>query len=308
MKKILFVLLGFMSMVSLTAQNNITIGIVMPEQEINGIKPDTFKLLQSKLERMLTNSGVSSYGGDFVLYPVVNIVEDNLIEGGIKNFYKVGIELVLNVANVSSHTLFSSESWSLSGVSERVKNDAIKNAFSQLKGSDPRFKSFIDESKRKIVQYYENNKQDILAKATSLASSGEWEQALAFLSSYPSQVNGYAEAQEMMAQIYNKYYLNANAAKILNEAKGAFAVKNYSKAVSLAAQIDKESSYYDEAALLINQVREIVQKEQDEANERTMKALEMASDLEKTRINAAASVARAYYNRRVVNYNTVVVW
>ena len=112
----------------------------------------------------------------------------------------------------------------------------------------------------------------------------------------------------MMAQIYNKYYLNANAAKILNEAKGAFAVKNYSKAVSLAAQIDKESSYYDEAALLINQVREIVQKEQDEANERTMKALEMASDLEKTRINAAASVARAYYNRRVVNYNTVVVW
>lgn len=307
MKKILFLIVVLMLSFSLRAQNEITIGLIMPEEELNGIKPDAYKLLQTKLEKMLTTSGVSSYGGDFVMYPTVNIVEENLIEGGIKNFFKVKIELNLNIVNLSSSTLFSSESWPLTGTAERWRSDAVRNAFTQLKGTDPRFKAFVDVTKKKICEYYETNKAAILSKASTLASTGEYEEALAVLSVYPSQVSGYNEAQELMQKIYLQY-VNANAARIMNEARAAYAIKDYANAVELAAQIPSESSYYKEAKTIIDQIRATVNKEQDEANARAMKALEMAADVEKTRINAAASVARAYYGRTVVNYNVVRIY
>lgn len=304
MSKIILFLFGVLFSLSIKAQNDITIGLVMPEEELDGVKPDAYKLLQSKLEKMLTASGVSAFGGDFVMYPVVNIIEENLIEGGIKNFFKIKIELTLNVANLTSKTLFSSESWPLIGTAERVKSDAVRNAFNQLKGNDPHFKDFVEKTKNKIYEYYESNKNIILAKASSLASSGEYEESIALLVSYPSQVSGFNEAQSLLRKVYLKY-INANGARILNEARATFATKNYEQAVNLAAQIDPESSHYSEAKSLIEQVRSTINKEQAAAHQRAMKALEIAADVEKTRINAAASVARAFYSRRVVHYNMI---
>lgn len=89
MNKILIFLLGIVLSVSVKAQSDLTIGLVMPSEEIDEVKPDAYKLLQSKIEKVLTTSGVATYGGDFVLYPIVTIVDENLIEGGIKNFLKL---------------------------------------------------------------------------------------------------------------------------------------------------------------------------------------------------------------------------
>ena len=59
---------------------------------------------------------------------------------------------------------------------------------------------------------------------------------------------------------------------------------------------------------IIEKVRSTINNEQAAANQRTMKALEIAADVQKSRINAVASVARAYYSRRVVNYNIVRIY
>lgn len=305
MKKFCLTVIMVLSALSSIAQDNITVGLVMPQEELDGIKPDAYKLLQTKLEKMLSTCGVSSFGGDFVMYPTVNIIEENLIEGGIKNFFKVKIELTLNVANLTSKTLFASESWMLSGTSERVKSNAVKNAFTHLNGNDTHFKAFIENTKDRIYNYYVANKNAIFTKAQSLAASGNYEESIAMLSSYPSQVSGYNEAQAQLHKVYLKY-INNNSAKILNEARAAFATKDYNRAVDLAAQIDPESSYYNEAKSILTQVRSTINNEQAEANRRAMKALEMQTDIQKTRINAAASVARAYYNRKIITYNNIV--
>lgn len=307
MKKILLLLFGIVFSLSVQAQSNITIGLVMPSEELNGIKPDAFSLLQSKLDKVLTNSGVATNGGDFVLYPIVNIIEESLIEGGIKNFYKVKIDLTLNVANLSTKTVFSSASWPLVGTSERVKSDAVRNAFSQLKSTGPSFKAFLETTKGKICEYYENNKSAIFTQATALANTGKYDEAMAMLLNYPSQVSGYDESQQLMQKIYLQY-IESNAARILNEARAAYATKDYETAVNLAAQIPSESSHYNEAKSIIDQVRLTINKEQSEKNARIMKSLEIAADVEKTRINAVASVARQYYSRRVVNYNVVRIY
>lgn len=307
MKKFLLLLFGIVFSLSVQAQSNITIGLVMPSEELNGIRPDAFSLLQSKLDKVLTNSGVATNGGDFVLYPVVNVIEESLIEGGIKNFFKVKIDLTLNVANLSTKTVFSSASWTLVGTSERVKSDAVRNAFSQLKSTDPSFKTFLETTKGKICEHYENNKNAIFTQASALANTGKYDEAMAMLLNYPSQVSGYEESQQLMQKIYLQY-IDSNAARILNEARAAYATKDYETAVNLAAQIPSESSSYNDAKSIIDQVRATINKEQAEQNARTMKALEIAADVEKTRINAIASVARQYYSRRVVNYNIVKIY
>lgn len=307
MKKNLLLLFSIVFTLSIQAQSNITIGLVMPSEELNGIRPDAFSLLQSKLDKVLTTSGVATNGGDFVLYPVVNIIEESLIEGGIKNFFKVKIDLTLNVANLTTKTVFSSASWMLVGSSERVKSDAVRNAFSQLKSTDPSFMTFLETTKGKICEYYESNKSAIFTQASSLANTGKYDEAMAMLLNYPSQVSGFEESQQLMQEIYLQY-IESNAARILNEARAAYATKDYETAVNLAAQIPSESSKYDEAKSIINQVRTTINKEQAEENARIMKSLEIAADVEKTRINAIASVARQYYSRRVVNYNVVNIY
>lgn len=305
MNRFFLVIVALIFTISSHAQNNITIGLVMPEEELDGVKPDAYKILGSRLEKMLTASGVSSFGGDFVMYPVVNIIEENLIEGGIKNFFKIKIELTLNVANLSSKTLFASESWTLSGSSERYRSNAVKNAFGNLRGNDPRFMSLVENTKKRISDYYVANKSAILAKASSLSASGEYEEAIALLSNYPSQVSGSNEAQALLHKVYTKY-TNNNASRILNEARAAFATKDYDQAVSLASQIDPESSHYNEAKAIINQVRSTINREEAAEHQREMKALEIQADIQKTKINAEASVARAYYNRKVITYNNIV--
>lgn len=307
MKKALFFILALILSFSAVAEDNLSIGLVLPEEELDGIRPDAYKLLKSKLEKMLTSTGVSSYGGDFVLFPTVNVIEENLIEAGIKNYFKVKIELTLNVINVNSRTLFSSESWPLTGTSERVKSDAVTNAFVQLKGTDPNFKAFIQRTKGKICEYYESNKDAILTHASTLASTGEYEEALALLSSYPSNVSGYNESQLLIRKVYLQY-INSNAARIISEANAAYSTKHYVRAVNLAAQIDPESSHYNEAQAIINKVRKTIEKEDEAERQQAMKALEIAADVEKSRINAVASVARAYYGRKVVNYNSIRVY
>lgn len=307
MRKCFSILVCFLITVSVFSQNDITIGLVMPDAELDGIRPDSYKILRSKLEKMLTSTGVSSFGGDFVMYPVVNIIDEELIEGGIKNFYKVDIELVLNVVNLTSKTLFSSETWPLSGSDEREKRGAVKNAMSQLKSNDPRFKDFIVRTKSKIADYYAENKQSILMQASTMAANGNHEAAIAFLSTYPAQVSGYDEAQSLMKTIYNQY-IESNAASVLSEAHAAYSVKDYEKAVDLASRIVPESSRYKEAQALMDKVRSTIVSEEKEEYRRAQKALDRAADVEKTRINAAVSVAKAYYGRRVVNYNTIRVY
>lgn len=307
MKKIIILLLGILLCLPIMAQSNLSIGLVMPREELDGVKPDAYKLLQTKIEKALTASGVAMHGGDFVMYPIVTVVDENLIEGGIKNFFKVKINLTLKVANLNTKTVFSSESWTLTGTAERIKTDAVRNAFSQFKSSDPNFRAFIEGSQKKICEYYESSKDEIFTKASTLASTGNYDEAIALLSSYPSQVSGYNEAQQLVQKIYLQY-INANAASIMNKARSAYAIKDYEFAVNLAAQIPSNSSHYNEAKTLINQIRSTVEKEHNAANARAMKALELAADVQKTRINAAASVARAYYSRKVVNYNVVKIY
>jgi len=264
--------------------NATTIGLVMPE-EINGISADAFHLLESKLIKNLTNVGVATDAGNFVLFPTIDIIEENLIEAGTRNFHKIKLDLTLKVVNISSKTVFAAESWTLVGSAERNPSAAAKNAFSQMKNADPKFRVFIENTKTKISEYYIQNKKKLFAEADALSTQGDYEQAIAILYSYPAEADGYEEVQEYIRRIFVRY-LDVNGDLILNEARAAYANKNYAKAVEIASQVDPESTKYSAAVAFINQVRAKVDKDEAEAHAREMQKLQLSADVEKQRILA----------------------
>jgi thioredoxin-like negative regulator of GroEL len=163
---------------------------------------------------------------------------------------------------------------------------------------------FVEDSKLKIKKYYAANKGAIISKANKLAATGDYEAAIALLSNYPTQAVGSNEAQITLRKIYSKYQ-SVNSGKILQQARAAFASNDYESAAALASQIGPDSNRYGEAKLLINKIRNTVEKEKNAANNRAMRALQISADVEKNRTNAIASIARAYYGRHIINYNVI---
>ena len=66
----------------------ISVGIVSPEPD-QYIDATAAKAIVTKLQRVLAQNGVADSGSDFVLVPTVTIDEDDLIESGMVNIFKL---------------------------------------------------------------------------------------------------------------------------------------------------------------------------------------------------------------------------
>ena len=136
---------------------DITIGVVVPQTQ-SELDSKSFHLLATRLENVMGTIGISSsVNGGIILYPEVNILSKQLVEGGLRNITIVELELSLFVKQVMTQTLFGSCSKVLKG-SGRIFSDAVCNAFINIKPQDEVYGNFLKQSKEKIVRYYWDNK------------------------------------------------------------------------------------------------------------------------------------------------------
>ena len=116
MRKIVGILLCLFSF-AVYAQHDtdITIGVVVPQTQ-SELDSKSFHLLATRLENVMGTIGISSSVNDgIILYPEVNILSKQLVEGGLRNITIVELELSLFVKQVMTQTLFSSCSKVLKG-------------------------------------------------------------------------------------------------------------------------------------------------------------------------------------------------
>ncbi len=295
MKYLFFCFLSLSSVLFVEAQD-IAIGIVVPEEQ-EGIGKTAFNLLASKLQNLVSEDGISvASESDFVIYPTINIVKKQLVEGGLRSFSVMEIGVTLVIHQVSSQKNFSSTTITLHG-NGRNNTEAAKEAFSKMNASDPILTSFVRKARRSIENYYVRNKVSIMQKANSLAVSKQYDEAFALLSSYPQSISGYAEIQAQICSIYRKYQ-TGQCNQLINAAKAALATQDYEGATKILINIDPESSCNTQATVLLKQIRSdikanITRSERIEQMERNRQA-----SLKKTRINAVKEMVQAYYRRK----------
>jgi hypothetical protein len=127
----------------------------------------------------------------------------------------------------------------------------LNNAISQIGTNDTQWKSFLDNGKVKITQYYEAKCDEILAKGDALIKTEEYEKAIAYLLMTPEEVSScFAKAQAKALEAF-RLLKEKNSAKLLNSAKMAFEKGNYVEAFDLIEKIDPNSISFTPSQNLI---------------------------------------------------------
>lgn len=285
--------------------NDITIGIIVPKQQ-EEIDLNTFRLLATRMSTLMGTNGISSEAnGTFVMYPVVNVIDQKLVKGGLRNIIIVELELSLFIKQVNTGILFGSCSKVLKG-NGRNLSDAIRNAFSKIHVNDNVYSRFLGQTKEKIADYFLTNKDNLLNQARCLATSQQYEHALALLMTFPQNLKGADEVQTVAIDIYRKYQ-NQVCAQLILKAEAAFSLQDYEKAASILATIDTEATCHSDASKLIKKIEETIRKEQKAAEELEEKLLNKRISLEKKRIDAIKEIAITYFgNQPEITYTQIV--
>ncbi len=106
--------------------------------------------------------------------------------------------------------------------------------------------------------------------------------------------------------IYERYQ-NVQCERLIQNAKGCIALKDYSGAAEYLVRIDPESQCKSECTQLLDSIKQQVDKEEAETIERKFRIFDTLADLEKQRISAIRDIAKSYYsNQPAIHYTQIV--
>lgn len=281
------------------------VGVASPTADTSGaLDAAAAKTLITKLQTMLSKNGVAGDGSDFVIVPSIVIAEDDMVESGMVNLYKITGSLNLVLTQLSTGKSFGSAVIPIRGTGRRTKSAAVKSAMGGIRVDNPSIISFLDEAKSKVFDYYTANMSSIIAKAQNATRQGNYDEALAILSSFPE---GMPDEDRINSEIDKafKAYMDDNCNAALLQAKSALSQKDYSRANYILSTIDPKSSCYPEALKVIQSISEEVRATEAKDRVDMIRRENNAVALRKASINAARDVAKSYYQRTYPNYTIV---
>jgi hypothetical protein len=312
MKNIYFIIIFSLFSFVLKAQTSnelgkISLSVIMPEY-IENLNDSQLSKLDTKISQIVTVSGLSDsgYNNNFVIYPKFAVNETNVVEGGMQNTTIVSVELSLFVKQVDNNILFSTISKIIKG-SGSSKELAITNAITKITSKDADYKSFIDKSKTKIIQYYETKCTDIIRKSDGFVKTQQFEEALGLLMSVPDAVSCYTQVQAKAIEAYNGFQ-KKNCTKKIQLAQNKIATNDYVETLNILSEIDPASPCFKESQNMANSIKSKVNAEETKQWNFQMKQYNDAISLEKQRVIAIKDIAVSYYKSQStdINYNLIV--
>ncbi|MEN9907595.1 MAG: hypothetical protein RLZZ540_736 [Bacteroidota bacterium] len=311
MKHIYFIITGLLfTLISKGQSNNeigkISLSVIMPQQ-IENLNDTQLSKLDTKISQIVTTSGLSdsNYNNNFVIYPKLAVNETNVVEGGMQNITIVSIELSLFVKQVDTNILFSTINKTIKG-SGSSKELAITNAISKIVTNDSDYKTFIEKSKTKIIQYYESKCSDIIRKSDGFVKTQQFEEALGLLMSVPDAVSCYNQVQVKAIEAY-KGFQKKNCTKQMQLAKNTLATNDYAGTLNVLSEVDPASPCFKESQDIAKTIENKVSTEEKKQWDFQMKQYNDAVSLEKQRINAIKDIAVSYYKSQTINVNHVSI-
>lgn len=286
----------------------LNISLVMPQAgDIPTLSTGHLSKVETKILAILANNGIASQNGGngIVLYPKLDIYDDQDINTGMQNMKVVRLTLTLFVKQADENVLFTSESRSLSG-SGKTKEQALNMAINSINSQDVKWANFIKATRVKVVQYYQKMCTTIITQADQLSQTGQKEKALSLLMNVPIEVSCYNEVKTKSLDIYKKH-INRQCAQELQLAKSRIAGGDYGMALNIIGRIDPESSCFSEAVSTMNGVTTKVDEELRRRWEWMKEAYKNQVELEKLRINAIKDISVGYWQSKQRTYNYLVL-
>ncbi len=318
MKKITLIIGLFLLNFVLFAQNNqgkaadavrIALASVISDQ-IEGLTPSAQSNLQNKLNQIATKNGMggSSLINRFIITANVVVLTKD-ITATAPPLQAYTLEVTLYIGDGIEGTLFSSTSVTLKGVGE-TETKAYMAALKNLKVDDPKYQSFIEQGKNKIIAYYNSKCDFILKEAEMLAGQNEFDAAISKLVGIPEVCKEcYDKALTAVQPIYQKK-IDRECKIKLQEAQGIWNagqdMTSAENAGAILSTIEPDASCFSEVQALNKKIADKIKQIDDREWKYILKEQAQKSE----RIEAYRAIGVAYGNNqpKTVTYNTRGWW
>ena len=173
--------------------------------ENTSIPDESKSALINKLNQITTNNGVggSEANPRFIISVSLNIGTKDIIAGPPQMIAQ-NINLTLFVGDIINNTVFSSLTIGIKGVGTN-ENKALIDAFKNLNPKNKEIQSFLEEGKKKIIEYYTTNCDFIIKESQTLVKLGEYDEAIYRLSIVPDVCHDcYFQCLDTLESIYQQ--------------------------------------------------------------------------------------------------------
>lgn len=254
--------------------------------------------LSNRIDRILSSYGYGSVSTAerVVLSVAIDIVENNVTPTNPPRVSKK-VELTLKMGDVIDNKVFGATSVMLSGIGSN-DNKAFISSFSTLKPENKNIKKFFADIDDAIAGYYAENKQVILNKARSIALTGNFDEAIAYLVTVPPvNADCYSACQDQAIAYYTEK-VNQSSQAAYNNARAAWTSEKdsigASKALSYLKQVDPASDVYPEALSLWDTISDKLDKDDLEAKEHARQVYEDKVQFRNSILDAVKSIGVAF--------------
>ncbi len=264
MKKIIITCALFLSFNIIYAQNNqgktddagrIALATVI-SNDIDGLNPSAQSFLKSKLNRITSNYGMggSVMSERFIITANVQIISKD-ITSTAPPMQVYTLEVGFFIGDGIDGKLFASTSKTFKGVGE-TETKAYRAALKNIKTTDPVFKSFIEEGKYKIIEYYNSQCDFILKEALTMAEAKEYDIAMYKLAEVPKVCKEcFEKCQDALVYVFNLKIENECQERIA-KSKSFIANDDYESAAIELSMITPDINCYPDVQVILQEIKD----------------------------------------------------
>ena len=233
--------------------SRVSISAVQPTYE--NIPEEASSNLETRMQRLLSNCGLSNSGIDrFIMTARIDVNKRDINTAGM---IVQRMDITFVIGDLIEEKVYGMYTLTSMGIGETETKSFI-NAFQAVKPNNQALLSFINQTKEDIITFYTNNCSFVIEAAERMASSQQYDEAIKSLISVPN-VNSdcYSLCQQKAMEIY-PLYIDFEGKKLIQQAKNTWATKHTyeyaEKALNLLSQVNPDAAC---AAVAENLVTEI---------------------------------------------------
>lgn len=233
---------------------------------------------------------------------------------GMRNTIVMVMDIHMTVTNAVTKEQFATTTIRVNGTG-RDMSKARMAAARSLRSTDRKVVDFVKESRRSIIDYYDNHLDVILNQVRMSMDLRELDKCMWLLSSVPTCIKRYSEVIGLSSTVFDRY-LTLDCSAKLKKAQAAWAaspdIDGARLAISYLAGIDSESSCNQPAMELLDEIRSAVRNLYERDRQVADDIFEFEKELrradidnERARIEAMRAIGIAYGENQAENNNII---
>lgn len=274
---------------------------IAPHPVDETIDESSQRMLNTRMGSVLSRGGLAGVGvvTPFAILPRVAVVDDRTVEIGVEPRVVARIELAFSVVHLRSRSRLHEWSGTFTGTG-RTRSAAVRSALAELASDDPRLAAFAQETRTRIVSYYERNCTAIRRQAAALAQAGSLEEAHAELLAVPGDAGTCQRAAATDAERLAERVAVQSCERSLREARAEMAAGNLSEAAEMAGGVEGGTTCGRQADALLGEIDERARAREDRSLQLrlgTIRRERVSSNASRSLVSRGREHAASFFNR-----------